>query len=69
MIGKEVMDAYEDGLAALPDAMQEAVILRLEFGFTHRQIADALGSPSPNAARMLVSRALVRLSRIMDQHR
>jgi DNA-directed RNA polymerase specialized sigma24 family protein len=69
MIGKEVMEAYEDGLAALPEGMQEAVILRLEFGFTHRQIADALGSPSPNAARMLVSRALVRLSRMMDQHR
>jgi RNA polymerase sigma-70 factor (ECF subfamily) len=69
MIGKEVIDAYEEGLATLPETMQEAIILKIEFGFGHREIAEAIGSPSPNAARMVVSRALVRLSKAMDEHR
>ena len=43
VIGKEVIADYEAGLATLPEAMQEAVILRLEFGFSHREIADAIG--------------------------
>jgi RNA polymerase sigma-70 factor (ECF subfamily) len=49
--------------------MREAVILRLEFGFSHREIADAIGSPSANAARMLVSRAVEKLARGMSHHR
>ena len=69
VIGKEVIEDYEAGLATLPEAMQEAIILKLEFGFSHREIADAIGSPSPNAARMLVSRALVKLSKAMNEHR
>ncbi len=66
MIDREVIDAYEDGLSKLPEAMQEAVILSVEFGLSHREVADAIGSPSANAARMLVSRALVKLSRSME---
>jgi RNA polymerase sigma-70 factor (ECF subfamily) len=69
MIGKEVIEDYEAGLASLPETMQEAIILRLEFGFSHREIADAVGSPTPNAARMLVSRAMVRLAKAMNEHR
>lgn len=69
VIGKEVIDAYEAGLATLPEAMQEAIILRLEFGYGYQEIAAAIGSPSANAARMLVSRAMVKLSKTMDEHR
>jgi RNA polymerase sigma-70 factor (ECF subfamily) len=69
IVSREVMESYEAALAQLPASMREAVILRLEFGFSHREIADAIGSPSPNAARMLISRALERLSRAMDRHR
>ena len=69
LIGREVMEAYETGLATLPETMQEAIILRLEFGFSHREIADAIGSPSANAARMLVSRALEKLAKAMSPHR
>jgi RNA polymerase sigma-70 factor (ECF subfamily) len=69
VIGHEVIEDYEAGLSALPEAMREAIILRLEFGFSHREIADAIGSPSPNAARMLVSRAMVRLAQAMNEHR
>ena len=69
IVSREVMESYEAALAQLSEPMREAVILRLEFGFSHREIADAIGSPSPNAARMLVSRALEKLSRAMDRHR
>jgi len=66
-IGKEKLEAYEAALARLPEEQQEAVILRIEMGFTHREVAEAIGSPSMNAARMLVSRALVRLAEVMHE--
>ena len=65
--GKQVMDAYEDALALLPEKQQEAVILRVEMGMTHPEVAEALGMPSANAARMAVSRALVRLAEVLDE--
>jgi len=69
MVSREVMESYEAALGKLPEAMREAVVLRLEFGFSHREIADAIGSPSANAARMLVSRAVEKLARGMSHHR
>ncbi len=68
-IGREAMQAYEAALAELSDAQQEAVILRVEFGYTFSEIAEATGSPSANAARMTVARALVRLGEAMDVRR
>ena len=68
-IGREAMQAYEAALAELNDAQQEAVILRVEFGYTFSEIAEATGSPSANAARMTVARALVRLGEAMDVRR
>lgn len=62
MIGREKLAAYERGLAELPDSQREAVIMRLELGLRYREIAEAMGLPSGNAARMLVSRGLVRMT-------
>jgi len=67
-IGSEAVEAYQAALAKLPEGQQEAVILRIEFGFTYQEIAEAVGSPSANAARMTVSRALLRLAEVMDGH-
>ncbi len=64
-MGREVMEAYEAALAQLTEEQQEAVILRIEFGYSHQEIADALGRPSENAARMVVARALARLAESM----
>jgi RNA polymerase sigma-70 factor (ECF subfamily) len=64
-IGREAMEAYEAALAALPEAQQEAVILRVEFGYSYPEIAAALGRPSANAVRMMVARALVQLAEVM----
>jgi len=64
-IGREVLEAYEAALEQLDPQQREVVIMRIELGFTHREVAEALGSPSPNAARMVVSRALARLAEVM----
>ncbi len=39
--------------------------MRIEFGYTYPEIAEALGRPSANAARMAVSRALLRLGEVI----
>lgn len=64
-VGRETVMAYESGLAALPPAQREAVILRVEFGYSFPEIAQAMEKPSANAARMMVSRALLDLARTM----
>jgi RNA polymerase sigma factor (sigma-70 family) len=65
--GRQAMDAYERALGCLPEKQQEAVILRIEMGLTHPEVAEALGMPSANAARMAVSRALVKLAEVLDE--
>ena len=66
-VGREAVAAYEAALARLPEEQQEAVVMRIELGFSYPEIAEALGSPSPNAARMLVSRAVLRLAEGIDE--
>jgi RNA polymerase sigma-70 factor (ECF subfamily) len=65
-IGRERLAAYEDALASLEERHQEAVILRLELGFSHQQVAEAIGCASSDAARMVVSRAVARLAERID---
>ncbi len=67
-IGRESVERYEAVLDQLTKEQREAVVLRLELGFTYQQVADALGHGSPNAARMMVARALVRMSERMGEH-
>lgn len=65
-IGNAAIEAYERALNTLSAEEREGVILRIEMGFTHQQVAAALGKPSADAARMLVARAMVRLTEAMD---
>lgn len=65
-IGAEALEAFNVAMERLSEEQREAVFLRVELGFTHQGVADAIGAPSANAARMLVSRALVRLTELMD---
>lgn len=64
-IGRERMERYEDGLARLDERQRQAVVLRLEFGYSHAEVAEAVDAPSANAARMVVSRALLRLAELI----
>ena len=60
-IGNAALERYERALATLRPIEREAVIARLELGFTYEEVAKLVGKPSANAARMAVERALVRL--------
>lgn len=67
-IGSETLRAYEAALERLTDQQRNAVVGRLEYGYGYGRLARELGSPSANAARMLVSRAMVRLAELMQEH-
>ncbi len=66
VIARDQLDAYEQALTQLTGEQQEAVILRVECGCSYREVAEAIGSPSDNAARMCVVRALVKISEVMN---
>ena len=68
-VGSDTMIAYEAALSTLSERQQEAVILRVEFGYSYAEIAEATQSASPNAARMMISRSLARLAEVMDGKR
>jgi len=65
LIGKRTLDRYEAALAALKPEEREAVIGRLELGMSYAELASALGKSSPDAARMAVSRALLKIAEEM----
>jgi len=67
-IGADLIAAYEGALARLGEEQRQAIVLRLEMGYSYQEIAEAIGSASPNAARMVVARALVRLAGDMERH-
>lgn len=66
VVGLDQMERYQRGLELLSDEQREAVLLRLEFGYTYAQIAEALDKPTPDAARMMVGCAFAELARIID---
>jgi RNA polymerase sigma-70 factor (ECF subfamily) len=68
LIGRERLAAYERGLLSLSEEHREAVLLRLEFGLSHKEIAEAQGKPSADAARMTVARAIHTLAELLDGH-
>ena len=64
-VGAQLLEAYDLGLGTLTDAQREAVILRVEFGYTYPEVAEAIEAVSVDAARMLVVRGLERLTEAM----
>lgn len=58
-------DRYRAGLERLRPDERELVVARLELGYSYEQIALALGRPSPDAVRVAVRRALLRLAEVM----
>ena len=61
----ETFEAYERALDTLQDRQRQAIILRVEFGLTFPEIAVELDIPSANAARMQVSRGLIKVAEAM----
>jgi RNA polymerase sigma-70 factor (ECF subfamily) len=64
-IGREALERYEEALARLREEEREAIVARIELGLSYAQVAEAIDKPSPDAARMMVSRALVHLAKEM----
>ena len=65
-IGSEAVARYEGALQRLRPEEREVIIARVELQQSYAQIAAAHGKASPDAARMAVTRALVRLAEEMD---
>ncbi len=68
-IGAELTERYEAALARLKPEDREAIILRVELGYSYAEIAEALEKPSADAARMTVSRSLLRLAQELRDER
>ncbi len=65
LLRREAFDAYRAELARLPARSRRAVVLRIEAGQSYQEVAEAVGCPSANAARMLVARALTQVAQTM----
>jgi len=66
-IGLQAVERYEAALARLRPEDREAVVVRIEMDGTYQDVAQALGKPSADAARMAVTRALLRLAEEMSR--
>jgi RNA polymerase sigma-70 factor (ECF subfamily) len=65
-IGREAVERYERALQRVTPAEREAIIGRVEMGYSYEELAEALGKPTPEAARKAAHRALVRLAEEME---
>jgi RNA polymerase sigma-70 factor (ECF subfamily) len=66
-VGPETLAAYQQALGRLRPEEREAVIGRLEMGFSYEELALALDKPTADAARKAAKRALVRLAEEMQR--
>jgi RNA polymerase sigma-70 factor (ECF subfamily) len=66
VIGAENMARYETALMRLRASDREAIIGRLEMQYSYQELAVALDKPTPDAARVAVTRAMKRLAEEMQ---
>jgi RNA polymerase sigma factor (sigma-70 family) len=66
-MGTAVLDRYESALARLRPEEQQAILLRVELDCSWGLIAKEIGKPSADAARMVATRALLRLAEEMSR--
>jgi RNA polymerase sigma-70 factor (ECF subfamily) len=66
-IGQEAVERYEHALQRLKAEDREAIIARVEMGYSFEELAEALGKPTSEAARKTAHRALVRLAEEMKR--
>jgi RNA polymerase sigma-70 factor (ECF subfamily) len=65
LMGKQTVEAYDEALAGLEPHEREAIVGRVELGLSYEALAEAMGRPSPDAARMAVGRALLKLAKLL----
>lgn len=66
-IGQEAVERYERALQRLTAEDQEAIIAKVEMGYTYEELAQALGKRTSEAARKTAHRALLRLAKEMER--
>jgi RNA polymerase sigma-70 factor (ECF subfamily) len=66
-IGSEALERYEAALARLRSEDRDSINGRVELGYTYEELAEALGKPTPDAARKAAQRALIRLAEEMER--
>jgi RNA polymerase sigma-70 factor, ECF subfamily len=66
-IGREAVDRYQRALQRLKPEEREAIIGRIEMGYSYDELAQILEKPSGEAARKTAQRALVRLAEEMKR--
>ena len=64
-IGAEGVTRYEAALQRLKADDREAIIARIEMGYSYAELAVMLGKSSADAARVATSRALLRLAGVL----
>lgn len=67
VIGVQALERYERALAEMREADRELIVARVELDCSYEELAELTERPSANAARMALTRALVRLAEAMDE--
>lgn len=67
LLNKEMWKRYRDGLKGLKDRDRRLIVGRAELGYSYRQLAAIERMPSSDAARKALSRAVIRLSKVMPK--
>lgn len=65
-VGIETLERYDAAMDRLKDEDRAAIVARIEMGLPFQEVARMLGKNSADAARMAVTRALVRLTKEMS---
>jgi RNA polymerase sigma factor (sigma-70 family) len=68
-IGREGVKEYEKALERVKPEEREAIIARVELGYSYQELAVMLDKPTADAARKTAQRALVRLAEEMKRAR
>lgn len=68
-IDRQTRDRYQAAIAQLSEEEREAVTARLELDCSYAEIAESLGKTSPDAVRMMISRALLKIAKVMHENR
>lgn len=66
-LSDEERSRYVRALDQLRAEERDAIIGRIELGYSYEQLSVVLGKPSADAARMVVRRAVVRLAAAMER--
>ncbi len=69
VVGRDLVDRYQAALERLHPTDQALLVLRIEMDLDYADIAATVGRPSPDAARVAVRRAVLRLAEGMDHVR